>query len=266
MEDAMKIIWGRVLEDGKLVRKHIVLEERHCVICGGVFNPPRITSTCCSEKCRSLAYKDLKRHGGKRKELISKFGLVCVVCGKVGNSKQIHTHHITMDKTGHEYQELRCLPCHSRIHWLANNPRSKVLTKEQVEYAVSNFKTLDDMCKYLGITRSFLYKKRIEYGFPMLRVTDRVITKEMIDDALASNRTLGETAKSLGINRKDLWEKRKELGYPQVKGGRKQTEFTGKIKHKCHICGVFGRHVQHPEYERKRKIHFCDKCFNCDES
>jgi DNA-binding protein Fis len=219
----MKVIWGRVWEDGKLVRKHIILESKLCENCGISYEPSRSKSRYCSEKCRALSYKDTNRHGGKRKELIEENGLVCSVCGKIGTRKQIHTHHITMDKTEHDYQELRCLSCHSRIHWLTNNPRSKVITKDQVEYVVNNLKKLDDMCKYLGITRSFLYKKRIEYGLPLIRVMDRVLTKEMIEDALSKNKTLGEAAKSLGIDRKDLYEKRKEFGLPKSKGGRKHS-------------------------------------------
>ena len=118
-------------------------------------------------------YKDKVRHGGKRAELLKLFGVKgkfqCAMCGVLGDSFTIVAHHVTGNKTAHEYQILLCRHCHAKLHDLGSKKR-KDISKEQIEDALTKFKLLDDACKYLGITRSFLRKKRIEYGFPKRKV------------------------------------------------------------------------------------------------
>jgi len=221
----MRAINGVIDEDGKKVRRLIVLEDRICSICGKTFSPSTQHSIVCSrlcgkkkdyithktkriqkmnewreknldrviekrkqkywsnpEKYRQLTkeyfnkhrakkriddevYKDKTRHGDLRKELIDVYGLVCQGCGVSGDSFGIVAHHISGDPTDHKNQTLLCRSCHAKIHDFGSQG-SKNISRQQIENALAKFRTLDEMCKDLGITRSFLRKKRIEYGFP----------------------------------------------------------------------------------------------------
>lgn len=221
----MRAIYGVVQENGKRVRRLIVLEDRKCLVCGKIFSPLTQNSIVCSricgkkndykkhktkrtqkvnewreknieyvqkhrkqlywsnpEKYRKAAkdyadanrpykrsedqlYKDKTRHGDLRKELIDVYGLVCQGCGVSGDSLGIVAHHISGDPTDHKNQTLLCRSCHAKIHDFGHS-RKKDISSQQIENALTNFRTLDEMCKELGITRSFLRKKRIEYGFP----------------------------------------------------------------------------------------------------
>jgi hypothetical protein len=186
-----------------------------------------------------------------RQSIKERFDFKCCVCGTDMKDVVINHQVVANDK-------LWCRKCYGKSkQYIEFKPRSK----ETIEQVMSETGSLDEVCSILKIGRSALYKKRKRLGLLMLRVRDRVLTKEMVDEALTNNRTLGEAAKSLGINRKDLYVKRKEFGLPESKGGRKRTELTGKIIHICHICGKKGRNVQHEDVEGKRKIHFCDECF-----
>jgi predicted nucleic acid-binding Zn ribbon protein len=117
----------------------------------------------------NISYKDKVRHGDLRDVLIGIYGLVCQQCGVSGESFGIVAHHISGDPTDHKNQTLLCRSCHAKIHDLGSK-RKKFVSKEQIEEALSKFKLLEDACKHLGITRSFLRKKRIEYGFPNRKV------------------------------------------------------------------------------------------------
>lgn len=115
-------------------------------------------------------YKDKVRHGGKREELLERFGVKgkfqCSMCGILGDSYMIVAHHVTGNNKEHDYQILLCRKCHAGLHMKLNNPRAKHITKEQVEEVVLKYKFLEDMCDALGITRSYLYKLRKQYGLP----------------------------------------------------------------------------------------------------
>jgi len=161
--------------------------SRKCVICGVEFNPKRVNSYCCSKKCwlkkdriknkknireRDIKYKDRIRHGGKRSELLNgKKAYRCSMCGVIGSGFDIVAHHVSGDNQDHEHQIQLCRKCHANIHHLGDYKR-KVITKEQLSEALSKFQQLEDVCKYLGITRSFLRKKRIEHGFPNRRLAN----------------------------------------------------------------------------------------------
>lgn len=111
------------------------------------------------------SYKDKIRHGDLRKKLIEIYGTICQMCKKECEGFDLTAHHISGDPTDHNNQTLLCRSCHAKVHDLGSKKR-KDISREQIEYALTKFRTLDEMCKYLEITRSFLRKKRIEYGFP----------------------------------------------------------------------------------------------------
>lgn len=115
-------------------------------------------------------YKDRVRHGGKREELLEKFGVKgkfqCSMCGILGDSYMIVAHHVTGNNKEHDYQILMCRKCHASLHMKLNNPRKRSISKEQVMEALSRYEYLEDMCKFLGITRSYLYKLRKRYMLP----------------------------------------------------------------------------------------------------
>lgn len=158
---------------------------RKCVICGEEFVPKRVDSYCCSKKCwtkkdriknkkkireRDIEYKDRIRHGGKRSELLNgKKKYKCAICGYSGTGFEIVAHHLSGDNQDHEHQIQLCRKCHAKVHDLGSK-RKKEISKEQLQEAFDKFHLLEDVCKYLGITRSFLRKKRIEHGFPKRKV------------------------------------------------------------------------------------------------
>lgn len=167
--------------------RSIFRPSRKCVICGIDFIPKRVDSYCCSKKCwlkkdriknkkaireRDIRYKDRIRHGGKRSELLNgKKAYCCSICGITGSGFDIVAHHVSGNNQDHENQIQLCRKCHAKIHDLGHK-RVKNISKEQIEDALTKFKRLEDACEYLGITRSFLRKKRIEYGFPKRKVAN----------------------------------------------------------------------------------------------
>ena len=169
----MKIITA--LRDGK--RIPIILQEKSCNKCKKVFQPKTQRVKFCSEPCRRKSayevkrkadskYKDKIRHGGKREELVKRDGLICIKCGKVGNSFQIVAHHVTGNNQDHSKQELLCRACHCRLH---HSNDKKPLTKEQIEMAISTTRNLNEACKILGVNRSSLYVKRKELSLITLK-------------------------------------------------------------------------------------------------
>lgn len=161
--------------------------SRKCVICETEFIPKRVDSYCCSKECwlkkdrikhhksirkRDMEYKDRVRHGGKRAELLNgKTAYRCSICGVTGSGFDIVAHHVSGNSQDHEHQIQLCRKCHAKIHDLGHK-RKKEVSKEQIQDALARFKRLEDSCKYLGITRSFLRKKRIEYGLPKRKVAN----------------------------------------------------------------------------------------------
>jgi DNA-binding NtrC family response regulator len=117
------------------------------------------------------SYKDKIRHGDLRKVLIEQYGMFCQMCKKECCSIDLAAHHVSGDPTDHKNQTLLCRSCHAKVHNFGNTKR-KDISKEQIEDALTKFKRLEDACEYLGITRSFLRKKRIEYGFPKRKVAN----------------------------------------------------------------------------------------------
>lgn len=109
----------------------------------------------------NLIYKDRTRHGGKRRELILKYGYVCSECKKESNEFDIIAHHVTWNNQDHSKQELLCRACHCRLH---QSVPKKLVTKDQIEMAIKSTKNLDEACKILGINRSSLYWKRKKFG------------------------------------------------------------------------------------------------------
>jgi len=51
----MKVIYAAVEEDGKNVRKYVILEEKKCEICGNFYQPKNQKSCYCSKKCSKRA-------------------------------------------------------------------------------------------------------------------------------------------------------------------------------------------------------------------
>lgn len=51
----MKIIYGVVVQDGKIIRKPIILNDRKCDECDKKFTPKRQDSKYCSRQCSKLA-------------------------------------------------------------------------------------------------------------------------------------------------------------------------------------------------------------------
>lgn len=123
------------------------------------------------KKVNDGLYKDKIRHGSLKELLIEKHGMICQWCGKQSDSFDLTAHHVSGDPTDHKNQTLLCRSCHAKVHDLGSYG-SKDISKEQIEDALTKFKRLEDACKYLGITRSFLRKKRIEYGFPKRKVAN----------------------------------------------------------------------------------------------
>lgn len=210
----------RVLVDGK--EKLIILEKKECIFCNQLFQPLRRKTKYCSSFCWSKNYyqthlkqindyRDKARHGGKKQELIEKFGLKCVKCGKSGSSSEIVAHHKTFNPLEHEHQELLCLACHCRLH---HSVPKKNVTKEDIEKAINETYNLEDACKILGINRSSLYWKRKKFGLNFnAKFNEKVITKKQIEEAIKStNGNKKEAAKLLGINKTTLYDKLHKLG------------------------------------------------------
>lgn len=64
-------------------------------------------------------YKDKKRHGNQRTEMIKKYGLKCFLCGFESENKfDIVMHHTSFNPQSHENQILLCRSCHAKEHGL----------------------------------------------------------------------------------------------------------------------------------------------------
>jgi DNA-directed RNA polymerase subunit RPC12/RpoP len=114
-----------------------------------------------SKRDINIRHKDKKRHGGRRYELISKYGYKCSDCGKESNEFDIIAHHVSGNNQDHENQVLLCRACHCRVH---HSVEKKPLTREQIEEAIATSRNLFEACKRLGINRASLYAKRKKLG------------------------------------------------------------------------------------------------------
>ena len=110
-------------------------------------------------------YKDSKRHGNERGRAISIHGLTCERCGQTkDNSFDIVQHHKNFDKEDHVNQGLLCRSCHAKIHMRKNPNNLKPVSKDEIENALANSKSLYVACEKLGISRATLYDKRKKLG------------------------------------------------------------------------------------------------------
>jgi hypothetical protein len=107
-------------------------------------------------------YKDKMRHGGKRGELIAKFGLVCSACGVSGSGFNIVAHHLTGDPQNHSVQVLLCRRCHAKVH--LDGRDKKQLGAEEVATALGTAESISNAAKDLGISRTMLRNRRKRYG------------------------------------------------------------------------------------------------------
>ena len=205
----------RIKVDGK--EQIVIVNERECSFCKKFFQPPRQKTIFCSKVCsrkvhyqknkeKRAEYKDRLLHGGKRKELIKKYGLKCFKCGKEGKSSEIAAHHKTFNPLEHEYQELLCRACHCAVH---HSFPKKNVTKEDIEKSINETNNLDEACKILGINRSSLYWKRKKFGLYFnAKFNEKIITKEQIEMAIKStNGNKKEAANLLGIDKTTLYDK-----------------------------------------------------------
>lgn len=239
--------------------KRNVLPEKSCPICEKKFIPKQNNSTFCSRSCSGKSiyrktyrreYLDRKSHGGKRAKLIKENGLKCNRCDTEGSSYDIVAHHITFDPKDHEYQELLCRACHCRLH---HSVDKKVLTREQIEDAISKTKNLEEACKILKINRSSLYAKRKKFGLNFSNIyNEKVISKEQIIEAIQSSKTMQEASDKLGIERSVLFDKRRKYNIEKVKPIKtfferkpltkdqiqKAIEGTKSLDEACDILGV----------------------------
>jgi endogenous inhibitor of DNA gyrase (YacG/DUF329 family) len=114
-------------------------------------------------KATNLAYKERVRHENVKAKLTKNTGLVCSKCGKHGNTFEIVGHHQTHNPKEHDYQELLCRSCHIKEH----DPvqfRRRNFTKEEIERAIAETKTLNDAAAKLGTVKSVLREYRKKYG------------------------------------------------------------------------------------------------------
>ena len=102
----MRIIWAKVVENGKTVRKHIVLDDRKCKVCGNEFTPYKTDSMCCSRKCFQKSTKE--------KVVIPE--KTCTFCNKTGKKYLAH-HYATNMETGERLGLTLCPACHSGEHY-----------------------------------------------------------------------------------------------------------------------------------------------------
>lgn len=107
-----------------------------------------------------LLYKDKTRHGGKRKELLDRYGPVCFFCGQIKEKISISAHHI-FDSSNHDFQILLCRSCHGKIHGTVDK---RPVNIEDLINAISSSETLRDAAQKLRMDRGVLYKKRKKYG------------------------------------------------------------------------------------------------------
>lgn len=114
-----------------------------------------------SKQSSNISYKDRRRHGGKRTELIKENGLICSECGKKGNRFQIVTHHSTFNNQDHSAQELLCRACHCRIH---HSFPKKNISKEEIVMALDNNINITAAQRALGISKETFFRKRKEYN------------------------------------------------------------------------------------------------------
>lgn len=62
----MNIIFAEIVENGKKIRKPLILDDRKCAQCGAVFQPKRQGSLFCSKKCRQKY--DYQKHKARYSE------------------------------------------------------------------------------------------------------------------------------------------------------------------------------------------------------
>lgn len=226
----MKAIRGIIVVDGKKIQKPMVLEERLCIRCNGLFQPKTQRSKVCTKcltkthttgkKRRDKRYKDKKRHSGKRSELLSTdCGLICLMCGKKGNKFQIVTHHVTHDSSDHDKQVQLCRSCHALEHFSESNlgewkrqknEHFKSITKEQVEKALRENNSLDGASNALGIARCSLYKLRKKFGLGMTRPQRVSLSKA--DLLSVAHMEQKAQAEALGVSRRTICKYRKKFG------------------------------------------------------
>ena len=107
-------------------------------------------------------YKDKVRHGGKRSELIGKFGLVCSACGVSGSGFNIVAHHLTGDPQNHSLQILLCRRCHAKAHM--DGKDKKILSANMIIPVLAEAGSLDVAAAVLKVSRKMLAKRRRRFG------------------------------------------------------------------------------------------------------
>lgn len=107
-------------------------------------------------------YKDEKRHGGKRGELLALFGPRCSACGHEGGENEIVAHHIRGNPLDHSLQILLCRSCHASLHM--DGTDKKPVKPSHVREAIGSTDTLEDAASKVGLSRSVLLERRKRFG------------------------------------------------------------------------------------------------------
>lgn len=150
---------------------------RTCPQCGITFIPTKkldqkfCTSICEGKFNHKKSYEKYlaNKYDGNRELALINANYKCELCNSSG---KLHVHHKDnsgqTDNPNHELSNLIvvCKRCHPRIHLLSNPLKSsyKEISKEAIEQAIAECKTLDDAAAKLDITRSTLRRKRKLYG------------------------------------------------------------------------------------------------------
>jgi ferredoxin len=123
-------------------------------------------------------YINRETFSGNRQLALERDEFKCVMCGSEQN---LHIHH--KDETGifsvgdkekinNDLENLitLCASCHRKVHSIGKKPYGyKDISKEVIEQALKNSRTVEEAANSIGVTRKTLLLKRKQYDLPLCR-------------------------------------------------------------------------------------------------
>lgn len=205
------------------------MQYKNCAYCGDQIYDITGRKRYCSKNCSDKG----RRYGGLRYDVLKRDNFKCTKCGV---SIDLHVHHIDEDVKHNEMDNLLtlCQSCHKSHHHTGyRNTKYKHVTKEQIENAIKATSSLEEASKLIGITRSNLRRKRMDYGMEQMpnarkgKENPQYIELSLgeIEMALELEGNWEDASKRLGVSRSVVQDRyKKSTGRDSL--GRLGKEFT----------------------------------------
>lgn len=226
----MKAIYGVVVENGKRVRRTIILEPRKCLLCGIEFQPSKQSSKYCSSKCskkhdyqlNAEKYNELSRikyrnnleeaREKRRKYYWSdpeRFRNAVKKYRDEHKEKYKEYHDRVKDQKRHGGKRNELLN--------VNGPKCDMcgVVKKPKDIVAHHITGNNQEHEQQQLLCRKCHKRLHLMQYHPGR---KNISKEQIVDAINSSKDLEEASSKLGIARCTLYQKRKEFGLPKLRG------------------------------------------------